>query len=389
MTGGQHVNWNPTVLYAKLPTMIRSLHISGYRVFRDFNVPKLGRLNLFVGENNTGKTCLLEAVGLYAGRNPVNDFVEAATRRVSGRVRPWMPEGMNEESSTLRHPVFDLFHRSGPSQFSPRITIEKIGGDATPLRVEFRLHQRISDDQGLTRYVPLSHGDVATEASEIALPVYRGDRQVGLITRRSLPLRSRVAESERLFNEDAISVAHLPAGGFSEEKAASLWDALVQGPGQELVIDWLRMLDARIEDLAYVGDEGYQRTRIALLKIHGEGRIPMRSMGDGLTRLFHIGLATASAARGVVLIDEFENGLHWAVQEKLWGALARVAEDSNVQIFSTTHSRDCISGFFAGANYAERDATVYRLERRGSEIFALNLPLINVEAALREAEEFR
>ena len=36
-------------------TMIDSLHIAGFKLFRDLTLPKLGRMNLFVGENNTGK----------------------------------------------------------------------------------------------------------------------------------------------------------------------------------------------------------------------------------------------------------------------------------------------------------------------------------------------
>ena len=369
--------------------MIQSLHISGFKLFRELTLPKLGRLNLFVGENNTGKSCLLEAVGLYAGHNPVGDILETAIRRSTGRVRRWTPDGTNEESSSLRHPVFDLFHWVGPKFTSP-IVIEKIG-DSRALKVEFRLHQRITDDQGRVRYLPALPGDVVLEGVEIALPVYRGDTQVGLITRRMLPLlRGRVAETEKLLNGDAFAVAHLPAGGFSEEKAASMWDALVQGPGQELVLDWLRMLEPRVEDLAYVGEEGIQRNRVALLKVEGEGRIPMRLMGDGLTRLFHVGLAMASASRGVLLIDEFENGLHWMVQEKLWNALSKVAQESNVQIFSTTHSRDCIESFAAAGKGLGRDeAVIYRLERKGDSVFAAGLPLINVDAAMREHQEVR
>ena len=372
--------------------MIQSLHISGFKLFRDVTLPQLGRLNLFVGENNTGKSCLLEAVGLYAGRTPVTDIIETASRRTTGRLRGWIPEGMNEESSSLRHPVFDLFHWVG-SSFKPPIVIEKVG-DSSPLRVEFGFHQRITDEHGVGRYVPVpwAERNAITENVEVALPVFRGDKQVGLITHRMFPLRGRVVDTEKLFNEDAIAVAHLPAGGFPEEKAASMWDALVQGPGQGLVLDWLRMLEPRIEDLAYIGEEGFQRNRVALMKVEGEGRIPLRSMGDGLTRLFHMGLAMASASKGVLLIDEFENGLHWKVQEKLWDALSKAAQKFDVQIFATTHSRDCIWSFAtAGKRLNHDDAMIYRLERigEGDNVYFSKLPLINVDAALREDIEVR
>jgi hypothetical protein len=318
----------------------------------------------------------------------MTDILHTAARRSDDRLQPWDSESMNEESSPLMHPVFDLFHRVGSSVSGP-IIIEKIG-DSSPLRVEYRFYQRITDNEGVRRYVPAVPGDVITEQLEMALPVYKGEKQVGVITRRMLPLRSRIADTDRLFNEDAFTVAHLPANGFSDEKAASMWDALVQGPGQELVLDWLRMLEPKVEDLVYIGEPRSLSSRIALLKIESEGRIPLRSMGDGVTRLFHIGLAMASASKGILLVDEFENGLHWKVQEKLWLTLGKVAQRFNAQIFATTHSRDCIESFTAaGKELGSDDAMIYRLERVGDTVFASDLPLINVDAAMREHEEVR
>jgi hypothetical protein len=82
----------------------------------------------------------------------------------------------------------------------------------------------------------------------------------------------------------ALYVAYVPAHGFFEGVAASLWDGLIQGPGQERVLNWLRLVDPRIEDLDYIA--GKSTARIALLKVENEGRIPLNSMGDGLRRMF-------------------------------------------------------------------------------------------------------
>jgi hypothetical protein len=182
--------------------------------------------------------------------------------------------------------------------------------------------------------------------------------------------------------------AHLPAGGFSDEKAASLWDQLIQGPSQELVLYWMSLIDSRIQALDYIAGRG--TSRIPILKVQGEGRIPLSSMGDGLRRMFHIGLAAATASKGILLIDEFENGLHWRVQRELWAALGRVAQAFDVQIFATTHSRDCIGGFVSASKESGiEDAKLYRLEREGEEIYAVDLALVNVEDALEVNGEVR
>lgn len=64
-----------------------------------------------------------------------------------------------------------------------------------------------------------------------------------------------------------------------------------------------------------------------------------------MTRLFHILVALVNAQDGVLLVDEFENGIHWSIQPVVWDIIYRVAERLNVQVFATTHSRDCIEGF--------------------------------------------
>ncbi len=86
--------------------------------------------------------------------------------------------------------------------------------------------------------------------------------------------------------------------------------------------------------------------------------LPLKSMGDGMTRLFHIIVALVNAKDGLLLIDEFENGLHWSVQQAVWETVFRLATHLNVQIFATTHSRDCIAGF-EGAWLQARDAGAF------------------------------
>jgi AAA domain, putative AbiEii toxin, Type IV TA system/AAA domain len=48
--------------------MLTSIHIQGFKGFRDTNIPELRRVNLILGGQNSGKTSLLEAV--YLGHSP-------------------------------------------------------------------------------------------------------------------------------------------------------------------------------------------------------------------------------------------------------------------------------------------------------------------------------
>lgn len=364
--------------------MVDSLQIAGFKVFRDLTLPKLARLNLFVGENNTGKSCLLEAVALYAGRDPISDVFQAATARFSQRLRDWDGEGVNEEDTSLPHPLTELFRRE-ESQYCERLSIGTLA-NSSPFRMERTFVQLVRTDEGFSRYVLVTKGDAATVPTEPAIVLYRGLKQVGLVTRG----RFRAPVSDRFRNEDGLRVTLLRARGLEDEKAASLWDSLVQGPTQDLVLRWLRMLEPGIEDLDYVGGSasGRAESRVALIKLAGKGRLPLRSMGDGLTRLFHIALAAATSVKGVLLIDEFESGLHWSVQAKLWAALARAATEFDIQVFCTTHSRDCLESFSEAVSQSG-NGMIYRLERERDQIEAVELPLMNVVDALSEKVEVR
>jgi AAA15 family ATPase/GTPase len=48
--------------------MLKSLKIENFRGFELLELNQLGRINLLVGENNSGKTSVLEAVQFLASR---------------------------------------------------------------------------------------------------------------------------------------------------------------------------------------------------------------------------------------------------------------------------------------------------------------------------------
>ena len=73
--------------------------------------------------------------------------------------------------------------------------------------------------------------------------------------------------------------------------------------------------------------------------------VPLNSLGDGLLRVLQLLLKIFPARNGYLLIDEFENGLHYSVQEAIWELIFNLASRFNIQVFATTHSWDCVSSF--------------------------------------------
>lgn len=61
--------------------ILDSLNITRFRAFDGLCIERLGRVNLIVGKNNVGKSCLLEALWLYASRGSPEVIREILTMR--------------------------------------------------------------------------------------------------------------------------------------------------------------------------------------------------------------------------------------------------------------------------------------------------------------------
>ncbi|NOQ63012.1 MAG: AAA family ATPase, partial [Methyloprofundus sp.] len=131
-------------------------------------------------------------------------------------------------------------------------------------------------------------------------------------------------------------------------QASALWDGISLTELEKEVLVGIKLIEPNATGLTFVdsGRQGQLSQRIALVKLSNmDEPIPLKSLGDGMTRIFHLILALVSAKDGVLIIDEFENGLHWSTQKAVWTIIFHLATRLNVQVFCSTHSRDCISGF--------------------------------------------
>ena len=67
--------------------------------------------------------------------------------------------------------------------------------------------------------------------------------------------------------------------------------------------------------------------------------------GDGLKHFLHIILILLVNKDTVVYLDEIENGIHYTNLDKLWEIILTISKEQNVQVFATTHSKECIESY--------------------------------------------
>ena len=354
--------------------MLRSLEIKNFRSLEDFKVTKLGRVNLIVGKNNSGKSSVLEALRIYAGNSQRALLEEIA----AGHDEKFRLRESETSESEMQFPFEDFFTgRTFPQGEGPGISIGELEKDGELLRIEYgflhEIEEIVSDLLGTqesgTRLRRQRIPRVAVENIETgivhpALFVGKGERWTNIL----LDNTGQRSRSPVFDASGTLPCSVIPTQFVSIDELADEWDKIVFSEFQEIVRKGLQIISSDFEDLVFVrNDEGsnYRREfrRSAKVKLSSTVRpVPLNSLGDGMLRVLQLLLKVFPAKGGILLIDEFENGLHFSVQEKVWALLFELSEKLNIQIFATTHSCDCIESFSKTAcNFKNSEGVLFRV----------------------------
>ncbi|MEZ4632687.1 MAG: ATP-binding protein [Deinococcales bacterium] len=174
-------------------------------------------------------------------------------------------------------------------------------------------------------------------------------------------------------------------------KLADIWDYLSLTEYEKQVIEGLQIIEPRIMALSFVAQDSERSgLRAPYVSLKGSTEpIALKSMGDGTFKILNLLIMLLSSKESILCIDEFENGLHWSVQPKVWQAVFRLAKKLDVQVFATTHSRDCIAGFNEVWQDQEDEGCFLRLDREGEDIYPTYYPPSSLNDALEMDIEVR
>lgn len=341
---------------------LRSLCVQNYRIFKDLQILRLGRVVLLTGKNSAGKTSLLEALRLYAYGGSPRVILEILDDRgeLLGFSRSQLHAGdFGDEQLELAAQA--LFHGySADAESDPSISIGPVEADA-------RL------DIHLSRYaLDFSDGPDADLVGPFrrSLLIQTPDGEefsYDLQGPRRLPQRLQ----RRAGRGSCRNCVYVPAGGLSVWDLADLWNTIDLTPAEQTVISGLRLVVPSIERISISAGSARFREPVVRAKLTGEpDPVALGSLGDGLTRIFGVTLALVNARDGLLLVDEVENGIHYTLQAPLWRLIFQVALQLNVQVFATTHSYDCIRGFQQAARENPEDGMLIRLNKQADGVTA-------------------
>lgn len=350
--------------------MLKSIKIKNFKNIIDLEIPHLSKVNLITGKNNTSKTTLLEAIGLWAS-NIDFELIYAIIAE-----RGELSYSKNNTSINRNRNVDNfnslrsLFHNR-ELDFNGKKNIF-IGNEKDYIEIGFVNYieeniERMSEDGKLSV--------VGKVRKKIKKENGFEDASLGLeINTKDYENIFPIAESrdfrrlEQSLNKKSFQFIR---PSFQENEINGiLWDKITLSEKEDYVIQALKIIEEDLEKIAFIKGEIRDERRVTAKIKNNTERVPLKSMGDGINRVLSITLGLVNSDNGYLLVDEFENGLHYSVQEKLWEIVFDLSKKLNVQVFATTHSEDCIAAFSAVTNSKKYKnlGTLIKLEKINKEI---------------------
>ena len=338
--------------------LLTSLELRNYRSFPLFRLNGLRRVNLLVGENNAGKTSILEAINILAfGTSPLSlwRIMQRRNERLS-----LTEDGSKKTELEVAH----FFHghtaaigstfglRGGPSK--------AWGVDATIISSLDAFDFSFGEDAGLSSL------DEQVPRSGLALRMKAV--QSDALTTMRLTMRGGLSESaiqqplEIETDEPPVPALFIPIFGLSAPTLNQLWERAVLEGKEHEISDSLRIVEPSLKDVQYVSG-----VADFFVGIQNEtSRVPLGSLGDGTKRLLALALAVRGPRGGYLLVDDIDTGLHYTILPKMWRLIVATARRFDVQVIATTHSEDCVRSLAALCESSPEladDVALHRIEK--------------------------
>ena len=347
----------------KLP--LPNFSIQRFRGINDLWLPKLGRVTLLTGINGVGKTTVLEAARIWATRGSKKSVIGLLTER--GEICA-NKDGQLDQDDGLY--IKNLFWGRTPTLADP-ILIGPKGSSESEL---LEIYCNPKTYQGLLSTIR-KFGTAKSTTTWSSM--YEDDSEIDLDT------------DDAFILIDDIQFNSLGPGTSNTRKIVEYWTKIVLTPNENHAVNALNIVAKdKIERIAVVGEKHTQK--IIAKTERSDIPVPLKSLGDGVTRFLGVALAMPCSQGGFLFLDEAENGIHYSALTDFWRMVLQAAHDNDVQVIATTHSFDCVKGFAnAAVENEEVEGVLVRIEDSKNGLGAVTFDESDLEIVAADELEVR
>ena len=339
---------------------MNSLYIKNFKNVKEMTIPQLRRVNLVVGKNCVGKSSLLEAIAIYLSKGDESTMKEILADR--GEYFDFRNVDSGKAFQTKGH--YLSFFREWEENYSKDFYIAVGENPQDAIKIRQVYIQRYKEAEGNVIVKVFAEEELNGESAD----AINGQGIVVENKGRVSVISYERESSSMLYARNSKPFQMIHTLDFDSEMNAILFDKVSLSTDEKYVIEALNIINPQIDRISFVSEGERNRARIPVVSLKSNGkRVKLSSMGDGVNRVLTIILSLLNAKGNVLLLDEFETGLHYSVQKRLWEIIFMLSEKLNIQVIVTSHSSDCLRSF-AKVNVTG-DGMLIRLEERKAGIF--------------------
>ena len=332
---------------------IQEIGINNFKCFTKFELNQLSRVNLIGGQNNVGKTALLEAIELLANSN---------------------------KSFDLLSQIHKMLKRRQADSKQEFVEIDFMSDDSQSVIIKSKTKKceiKVADEEN-TEYEADEFNELMQEdPSNYYLTFSVNSDKKNVSAERLMSTKSFLKFTGQAKARQSRS-HFIHSSKMNEKNISILYGSLIDLNKESFLNTSLSSFDSNLLSLKQKASSN----RIILKVQLKDKKYPvlLSSLGDGINRYIAIICAIWASENGILLIDEIENGIHYSNYSKLWELIFSVSKEANCQIFVTSHSKECIEAF--------NKVQIEKTEGLYLELYR-NLKTLLVTASSRNAEQLQ
>ena len=319
---------------------LNEIEINKFRGISDLLLTNIGEVNLIVGDNNCGKTSILEAIQLLRDPTNVNNALRVARIRDSYMGFSRLPIFDNFVSM---FPILDRYievkcrYHFDEGLLDVDETAEiKILGDIKKVMVDYNeLRNRMM--RNLRSFIVTANDAEIDEFNgQIISKVGNAYKKTNIRVDKFTGITGRSVSKTNLIKMDYLSpIDHMVSSTFNR--------IIKNEKYKEICISVLQLFDSDIIDLVLLKSD-YPGMAVEYVRNKKTGLMPLSTYGDGIKKVLSIANAIAQSSNGVLLIDEIDTAIHAKYYDDIFKFIMKAAKQYNVQLFITTHSIEAVDG---------------------------------------------
>jgi len=284
--------------------MINEIEIIEYKGFKNLKLDNLSQINVISGENNVGKTALLEALFLYYLIELKYNLVE---KFFSFSEFVFIAENRNLEKNRIKNYLKNTHFLAKTDNIN--------------ININHKSSYILTNEE--KKYIKENFNQ---DYSDFIVSYINSNLDI-------IPI-----ENENLdFLDSSI---YINSSKPTNKRLVELY-SMIQSKGiQHKFLTYLKLLDNNIEWI-----EPQLLDNEMLLRINLENpecSLVSSELGEGTNRYIEILATLLSNSNGTVFIDEIENGIHYTKLYDIWKAIIEIVQKEKIQLFVTTHDRESI-----------------------------------------------